>query len=96
MTDRVALWQLLLHLSNGFKQPGGVELRLLTAVEKQRGSLTPRQVLLRLSNGPEQPEVVTLPKHKKHPPAGVKATTRSKVSRASLCTPCLPSTVYQQ
>jgi len=35
-------------------------------------------VLLRLSNGPEQPEVVTVLRHKKHPPAGVKATTRSQ------------------
>ena len=50
----------------------------------------PRQVLLRLSNGPEQPDVVTLPKHKKHPPAGVKATTRSKASRAALPTRCPP------
>ena len=36
-------------------------------------------MLLRLSNGPERPEVVTLPRHKKHPPAGVKASTRSRV-----------------
>jgi len=36
-------------------------------------------VLLRLSNGPERPEVVTVLRHKKHPPAGVKATTRSRV-----------------
>lgn len=37
------------------------------------------RVLLQLSNGPDVPEVVTVPRHKKHPPAGVKATTRTKV-----------------
>ena len=40
------------------------------------------RVRMRLNNGPEQPEVVSVPKHKKHPPAGVKATTRTKA-----CTP---------
>ena len=35
-------------------------------------------VRLRLNNGPAAPEVVAVPKHKKHPPAGVKATTRTK------------------
>jgi glutamyl-tRNA synthetase len=40
---------------------------------------TEGRVLFRLTNGPETPEVVTVPRHKKHPPAGVKATTRTKV-----------------
>ena len=38
------------------------------------------RVLLHLKNGPEEPHVVSVPKHKKHPPAGVKATTRTRVS----------------
>ena len=42
------------------------------------------RVLLRLSNGPAAPEVVTLPRHKKHPPAGVKATTYTKAGAAGL------------
>ncbi|KAK9829157.1 hypothetical protein WJX72_004236 [[Myrmecia] bisecta] len=37
------------------------------------------RVRLTLTNAPEQPEVVSVPRHKKYPPAGVKATTRSKV-----------------
>ena len=37
------------------------------------------RVLLHLKDGPEEPEVVSVPKHKKHPPAGVKATTRTRV-----------------
>ena len=44
-------------------------------------------MLLRLSNGPERSEVVTLPRHKKHPPAGVKASTRSRVRSRALGTP---------
>ena len=38
------------------------------------------RVLLHLVDGPEEPHVVSVPKHKKHPPAGVKATTRTRVS----------------
>ena len=34
------------------------------------------RVLITLTNGPAKPEVVSIPKHKKHAPAGVKATTR--------------------
>ena len=34
------------------------------------------RVLLNLVNGPTAPEVVSIPKHKKYAPAGVKATTR--------------------
>ena len=34
------------------------------------------RVPLTLVNGPATPEVVSLPKHKKHPPAGTKSTTR--------------------
>jgi len=34
------------------------------------------RVLVTLTNGPATPEVVSVPRHKKHPPAGVKATTR--------------------
>ena len=37
---------------------------------------------LRLNNGPAEPEIVTVPRHKKYPPAGVKATTRTQVSPA--------------
>ena len=37
------------------------------------------RVLLHLKDGPEEPEVVSVPKHKKHPPAGIKATTRTRV-----------------
>ena len=37
------------------------------------------RVKLRLNNGPTQPEVVSVPKHKKNPDVGVKATTRTKV-----------------
>ena len=43
------------------------------------------RALLRLNNGPEAPEVVTVPRHKKHPPAGVKATTRTKVRAHGSC-----------
>lgn len=38
------------------------------------------RVLLHLKNGPLEPEVVSVPKHKKYPPAGTKATTRTRVS----------------
>ena len=34
------------------------------------------RVLVKLVNGPATPEVISVPKHKKYPPAGVKATTR--------------------
>lgn len=37
------------------------------------------RVKLHLVNGPARPEVVAIPKHKKHPPAGTKATTRTQV-----------------
>ena len=36
-------------------------------------------MLLHLKDGPEEPEVVSVPKHKKYPPAGIKATTRTRV-----------------
>ena len=52
------------------------------------------RVLLHLKDGPEEPRVVSVPKHKKHPPAGVKATTRTRVSvpaRASWRRPMLSS-----
>ena len=45
---------------------------------------TAGRVRLRLNNGPAQPEVVTLPRHKKHPPAGVKATTYTKAGLLAL------------
>ena len=48
------------------------------------------RVRLRLNNGPAQPEVVAVPKHKKHPPAGVKATTRTKARTPLACAPCRP------
>lgn len=38
------------------------------------------KVLLRLSNGPDEPEVTILPRHKKFEGAGKKATTKTKVS----------------
>ncbi len=38
------------------------------------------KVLLRLSNGPAEPEVMILPRHKKFEGAGKKATTKTKVS----------------
>ncbi len=38
------------------------------------------KVLLRLSSGPDQPEVMILPRHKKFEGAGKKATTKTKVS----------------
>lgn len=54
-----------------------------TAVVKQKA------VKLRLQDGPQQAEHVTLPKHKKHEAAGVKITTRTQVrplcSLSSLC-----------
>lgn len=37
------------------------------------------RVLLHLTNAPKEPEVVIYPCHKKYPPAGNKATTRSQV-----------------
>lgn len=37
------------------------------------------RVLLQLSDGPKQPEVVILPRHKKYEAAGKKATTMTKV-----------------
>ena len=49
------------------------------------------RVLLRLNNGPDQPEVVAVPKHKKHPPAGVKATTRTKARARSQPLATLPA-----
>ncbi|KAG2484195.1 hypothetical protein HYH03_017007 [Edaphochlamys debaryana] len=36
------------------------------------------KVLLTLEDGPAEPEVVTMPRHKKHAPAGLKAVTRSR------------------
>jgi len=38
------------------------------------------KILLRLSNGPDEPEVMILPRHKKFEGAGKKATTKTKVS----------------
>ena len=39
-----------------------------------------QRVKLHLTNGPQTPEVISVPKNKKHPPAGVKATTKTQVS----------------
>ena len=39
------------------------------------------RVKLHLTNGPQSPEVISVPKNKKHPPAGVKATTKTQVPR---------------
>ncbi len=36
-------------------------------------------VVVVLENGPESPEMMTVAKHKKYPPAGVKVTARTKV-----------------
>ena len=41
--------------------------------------LTSSKVLFKLSDGPEQPEVMILPRHKKFEGAGKKATTKTKV-----------------
>lgn len=41
--------------------------------------LTSSKVLLKLSNGPEEPEVMIVPRHKKFEGAGKKATTKTKV-----------------
>ena len=41
--------------------------------------LTAGRVKLTLSDGPEQPEAFTVPKHKKCEAAGVKITMRTKV-----------------
>ena len=49
------------------------------------------RVLLHLVDGPEEPHVVSVPKHKKHPPAGVKATTRTRVSMPAQCLPETPN-----
>ena len=38
------------------------------------------KVLFTLSNGPDKPEVMILPRHKKFEGAGKKATTKTKVS----------------
>lgn len=38
-----------------------------------------QRVKLHLTNGPQSPEVISVPKNKKHPPAGVKATTKTQV-----------------
>ena len=43
------------------------------------------RVLLHLKDGPQEPEVVSVPKHKKHPPAGTKATTRTRVGPQPPC-----------
>ncbi|PNH09799.1 putative glutamate--tRNA ligase, cytoplasmic [Tetrabaena socialis] len=43
-----------------------------TAVEEEG------RVLLTLEGAPEEPEVLVVPRHKKHPPAGKKALTRSR------------------
>ena len=42
------------------------------------------RVKLRLNNGPAEPEVVNVPKHKKNPDVGTKATTRTKVGACCL------------
>ncbi|GLC51783.1 hypothetical protein PLESTB_000547800 [Pleodorina starrii] len=42
-----------------------------TAIEEEG------KVLLKLEDGPTEPEVVVVPRHKKHPPAGKKALTRA-------------------
>ena len=42
--------------------------------------LTSSKVLFKLSDGPEQPEVMILSRHKKFEGAGKKATTKTKVS----------------
>ena len=41
--------------------------------------LTSSKVLLTLINGPDEPEVMILPRHKKFEGAGKKATTKTKV-----------------
>ena len=41
--------------------------------------LSSTKVLLKLSNGPEEPEVMIVPRHKKFEGAGKKATTKTKV-----------------
>ena len=41
-----------------------------------------QRVNLHLTNGPQSPEVISVPKNKKHPPAGLKATTQSQVRAA--------------
>lgn len=46
---------------------------------RHTGLLQQGLVPVDLVNGPTEPEVVTVPKHKKHPPAGVKASIRTKV-----------------
>ena len=46
--------------------------------------LTSNKVLLKLSNGPDEPEVMILPRHKKFEGAGMKATTKTKVRILSL------------
>ena len=38
------------------------------------------RVALHIANGPEEPEIVIVPKHKKNPDAGKKAVTRSKAT----------------
>ena len=42
------------------------------------------RVKLRLNNAPAEPEVVSVPKHKKNPDVGLKATTRTKAGPQSL------------
>ncbi|KAK9821493.1 hypothetical protein WJX74_002572 [Apatococcus lobatus] len=37
-----------------------------------------QRVKLHLTNGPQSPEVISVPKNKKHPPAGIKATTKTQ------------------
>ena len=46
------------------------------------------RVLLHLKDGPAEPEVVSVPKHKKHPPAGTKAT------RVGPQPPCASESVF--
>ncbi len=43
------------------------------------------KVLLSLSNGPDEAEVMILPRHKKFEGAGKKATTKTKVSICCYC-----------
>lgn len=59
------------------------DLSLLQVIDPVCGRhtavLTSSKVLFKLSDGPDQPEVIVVPRHKKYEGAGKKATTKTQV-----------------
>ena len=54
-----------------------INKRIIDPVAPRHTAVAAERVLLTLTNGPAAPEVVIVPKHKKNPAVGDKATTKS-------------------